>query len=318
MQKTEHSPKSHSPARKRIGKVALVTGLTLLTGGVGYYFWQRNQTKKLISGSSPANFELPDSSSQNNNPAPTQPPVPAPQTSYRPDTTFPISIYTKGSKVKALQMALKSRYGANISSDSYWGTKTTKALQNAGLPTTLSESQYQQIIGSGTKSYSLTDYRGAAMEILSAGKASVSDLSGSHKRIMAILRRMKTPADYKAVRDIIKGKLGYSLVDVMLNDRTRWTSSQKAKAKAEFDRMGLVYHSSTDKWSMPGGLRGIDGGTHAVSIRDTQVWDESGFSSSIPPGTLIGTITHQEEERTLLLLPSGKRVYAYTEDLILQ
>lgn len=318
MPKTERSPKSPSPARKRIGKVALVAGLTLITGGIGYYFWHRSQIKKVISGSSPTEFELPDSSSQSPVPTTSKPTIPTTGTRYRSDSTFPLSIYTRGKKVKALQMALKIKYGSAITADEHWGPATQKALKKAGLPTILSEAQYKQITSSGARTGSLSDYRGAAMEILSAGRDSVNDLSGSHKRIMAVLRRMKTPAEYKAVRDIIKAAIGYSLVDVMLNDRTKWNASQKSLAKAEFLRMGLKYHASTDRWSMPGGLRGIEDGTHAFSIRPTQVWDDNGTAQRVTPGTLIGTVINHEEERTRLLLPSGRRVYAYTEDLSLR
>ena len=108
------------------------TGLAIVGG---FAFWKFNKAK----GQSPAgnfdDFDFPDPPSDTTTTAkPSPKPLPAPAKTYRPDH-FPLSIYSKGDKVKGIQATLNQKFNTGLKVDGFWGPNTQNALKRHGQPT---------------------------------------------------------------------------------------------------------------------------------------------------------------------------------------
>lgn len=137
-------PSSKSSARvgyrkkPKLKKVLLGVSATGFAFLVGWIAWKKLSQKEKV------NYEpIPD----DNQPA--LPPANSGNTSsytYRPDTTFPLTIYTKGEKVKLIQKALNARFKSGLKVDGFWGPATQAALSQNGQPTSISGAQYQVLL----------------------------------------------------------------------------------------------------------------------------------------------------------------------------
>ena len=67
--------------------------------------------------------------------------------------SFPLKRGSRGPLVKNIQKALIARYGKSIlpkfGADGHWGSEMQSALKRKGLPTTISESLFNQVLTSG-------------------------------------------------------------------------------------------------------------------------------------------------------------------------
>jgi hypothetical protein len=159
MQKEKPSTKSSPPAAeakpkpKRLRKVLIIGGIGIATLGLGYLAWRQLAPKPMETDEPGADPDY----KPHNLPVPQPPTVHATTTnpgqtgSYRPDTTFPLTIYTKGEKVKNIQKALNYKFRAGLTVDGEWGPKTEAALKANGQPTVISQAQYEFLLAAMKK-----------------------------------------------------------------------------------------------------------------------------------------------------------------------
>ena len=101
-----HATEAKQQRRKRIRKVLIVGGISVATLGIGYLAWRHFAPKPMETD------EPGDGGKPHNLPQPVQsddPPAHSPGSgggatgTFRPDTNFPLTIYTKGEMVKNIQ-----------------------------------------------------------------------------------------------------------------------------------------------------------------------------------------------------------------------
>jgi peptidoglycan hydrolase-like protein with peptidoglycan-binding domain len=142
MQMAKQLSKSSQSAdkRKKLKKGLIGVGVTGISFLLGWMAWKRFGPKKAETNYEKLESypELPQSSG-------------GASSSYRPDTNFPLSIYTKGEKVKIIQKALNARFNAGLKIDGYWGPTTEAALKNNGQPNIISSDQYKILLDAVTK-----------------------------------------------------------------------------------------------------------------------------------------------------------------------
>lgn len=131
MPKENQSPKF---SLSRPAKLALAVAGVAIVGGLAA--WKFKKAKATTPEVDFSELEIPDLPSPTPTTRPTLPPTStgSGSTSFRPDN-FPLSVYTKGKKVKGIQATLNQRFSAGLKVDGYWGSKTQTALQRHGQPT---------------------------------------------------------------------------------------------------------------------------------------------------------------------------------------
>jgi hypothetical protein len=157
MQKERHSTSSSTNANKdkpksKLKKVLLFGGIGIATLGVGYLLWRHfkptdipmDETDHSGGGAMPESpaHHLPA------NHAPAQQPA---KPTYRPDTTWPLSAYMKGEKVKLIQKALNHHFKSGLDVDGYWGDKTEAALKANSQPNVIGKAQYDFLLAAMKK-----------------------------------------------------------------------------------------------------------------------------------------------------------------------
>jgi len=300
---------SKSKGNNDMKKVVLVgVGLTA-TGIAGYFGYQyfkkqkEEQAKKQqpVTTFSPPNIDTPSTYS---NPVYTEPTkketVDIPKTysnnasSYsnaytppKPKSTFPLKRGSKGEKVKQLQEAIISTYGANLlpryGADGDFGKELANALKKLNYSSVVSESLFNVITGGKATQNSLALQLNIALN--------KSDYSST----MSLLKKLNNKGEYSEVSDEFKkyrlhGGVRQTLVNGTLN--TFVDKTQKQHIRLEFIRIGLKYNGN--KWSLDG--IGMD---KIITTEPTQIWLDGYSSVQVPVNMILGIPIAEKLDFTL-------------------
>ena len=285
--------------KKQKKKKILFIGLgTITTGVLGFFGWQwwkdrsdakKQQQQRTQSGTAP-NSNTP--SGGGNSYAPAQD-TNRHRDSYAPpsgNSGFPLKKGSRGGKVKALQQALISRYGASIlpryGADGDFGNEVKAALAKEGLPSVIDESTYNALVG-GASSSDNNSSGGSSNNSSIDAKALADSLynavdNSDFDKTMAALKQMNSVDDYKAVNKefethrfwFVRKTIVTALLDTFTDE------SQKVKIRLELTRMGLKYDGS--KFSLSGLPYKL------ITSKDTQVTDKDGKVTAVAPNVLLG------------------------------
>jgi hypothetical protein len=154
MQKENHSPSSSASAAKpkrRLRKALIIGGIGLATLGIGWLAWKHFMPHEVLDEVEPdTNVKLPEAPIRhlpaNHIPANSAPSSQSSSPTYRPDSSWPLSIYMKGEKVKMIQKALNYQFKSGLAVDGYWGADTEAALKRNGQPNVISQAQYEFLL----------------------------------------------------------------------------------------------------------------------------------------------------------------------------
>lgn len=256
MKKNQNTPiiiREKQPKKRNIGKaVAIGLGVvaTTVAGFFGWKWYTDSKNKKESDLSELDEFKSTESSSGGSTSSSSYKPSSGSTNTVRRDE-FPLKKGSKGDRVKAMQLALISKFGKTIlpkyGADGDFGSEMVTALESKGIPTEISESLYNLYVKGSSP-----DYSALAKKLYEA--ATNKNFSSA----MDALKQIRNTSDYSQISEKFKayrvdGGVRKTLVTGMLD--TFKTSSQQDAIRMEFLRMGLKYDGT--KWSLSG-LTGID------------------------------------------------------------
>ncbi len=286
--------------KKKKKKRILLIGLgTITTGVLGFFGWQWWKDRKANKQQSQqGNASTPGANTPASNGGGSYSP-PQDTSSYRSSyrapssggsSDFPLKKGSRGTKVKALQEALISKYGASIlpryGADGDFGNEVATALAKEGLPSQIDESTFNALTGGsngnsgnnggGSNTNSSVDAKSISDNLYNAIEN--SDFNGA----LAALKQMHSVDDYKAVNTqfethrfwFVRKTIVTALLDTFTDE------SQKVKLRLELTRIGLKYDGS--KFS----LSGIP--YKLITRRDTLVTDKNGNATPAAANLLLG------------------------------
>lgn len=108
-------------------------------------FWKREWIKQKLG----LNKEPGSQGSTNNtnsNTSSNEPKSISPGISYIENNNFPFKLGDKGTRVRAIQLALNKFYGENLQTDGYFGPLTESALIKAGFGKTLEDFEVNSLL----------------------------------------------------------------------------------------------------------------------------------------------------------------------------
>jgi hypothetical protein len=258
-----------------------ITGGTIVSAGLVYLAWRAwkkskstgadSDLAKLLSNSGESGFtnkgnsNTGNANSSNSN-LKSEPSALLPVTtpSLTPDD-FPLKVGSRNKFVGQLQYALNNLYGAGLTTDSIFGSKTKAALDQKQIKLPLEQNAYYEIVDKYLAR--------AGNDLYNFG------LAGDYTKCKNLLSTFVIPYDYTTASDVFKasyfiGGTRMTLVTGMLKKFT--TATQQREIEAEFKRMGLV-KDSEDKWRVPT-LSGLEK-FNVLTIANTAV--------TLPDNTLI-------------------------------
>lgn len=249
--------------------------------------------------------------------APTTPsykPLPSPSGS---STGFPLRKGSRGNNVKLLQQLLIQKYGRSIlpvyGADGIWGNEMQTALISKGIPTVLSQSDFQRITsGQSTPSSGSSKSTSSKLDPLKTSN-SLHTAIGKHdfKTVLRLLGYIHNVGQYKKVNEYFKSKrpsfgsgVRMTLVTALLYKfRSSWG---KKKLNTHFHRMGLLFDG--DKWS----LNGVSLLNQIKTIRSTRVWNQVGEAMIVPVHTVLGRFEAAKNGITRFKTLDGKTLFVNT------
>lgn len=294
--KTKNKSLKKTSTKKRQVKKIIVASITVGAAGIlGYFGWQYFK-KKNQAGSSDLDealkkVKLPVQNEPSSKVIRTAKSRPVKRT-YIPDASttngeFPLKKGSKGEKVRALQQALMSKYGASILpryvADGDFGSETVNALKKVGLPVTINESTFNVLVQKVK-----TDINGLGKDLYDAAA------SKNYSKTLQLLKQMQSVADYSAANEIFSqyrlAAVRQTIVNGLLNTFTN--NAQKEAIKFEFLRMGLQFDGN--KWS----LSGFDG-RPIVTTQATTVWINGKEGVKVPSRMVLGSEVSKRLDYTL-------------------
>lgn len=170
---------------------------------------------------------------------------------------FPLRFGSKGDKVRSVQQALITTYGAGIlkkyGADGHFGGELNTALRRKGYGIPLSESEYNKITGKKEETQTPPPPL-VTFDPVAIAKAIYTAIVGKDfSTTLTLLKAIKSTTEYSLVSEQIKNSyriagVRQTLVNAALTTFTE--SSQKAKVQEAFKNMGLKYDGT--KWSLSG------------------------------------------------------------------
>lgn len=257
-------------------------------------------------------------------------------------SSFPLRSGSRGELVKRLQQGLLNLGGQAASyirstsirpdgsPDGVFGGGTEKALRAAGYSTSVSQSNFNKIVGSSPVAQSSTNSsKNIADELIKAANS---------KNLFAALnalKQMQNTGDYLAVKSHfatarVGGVRVTSPVNALLSVAFKSNEPAKVKIRAEFTRMGLK-KSSSGIWTLSG-LGSFDTTQEFQRyLQDSQALDivmtrkptllRSGQGSFLIPelasNTIIGYLTNETQGVAQIITENGQTVYAPSKNLTL-
>lgn len=244
-------------------------------------------------------------------------PLPIPSGSA---TGFPLRKGSRGNNVRLLQQILIQKYGRSIlpkyGADGVWGTEVEDALISKGLPTELSQSDFQMITkGQSPKPSSTSNSASSNSTTLDPLKTSNSlhDAIGKHDftKVLRLLGYIHNVGQYKKVNEYFKSQrpsfgsgVRMTLVNALLYKfKTSWGKKQ---LNNHFHRMGLLFDG--EKWS----LDGVSLHNQIKTIRSTRVWNKVGEAMIVPVHTVLGRFEAAKNGITQFTTLDGKTLFVNT------
>jgi hypothetical protein len=289
--------KAVSTNAKKRKKKLVIAGIALGVAGIaGYFTWQyikKKKSSKTGGGDALLKTLTTDIEKTTNTVVKPAKPKVKPTTPVRFASqvmlmSFPLKQGSRGEKVRQLQEALIQKHGAGIlpkhGADGDFGTETVKALQRLALPTTITESIFNVIVGdTKTESTFLGKELFAATQKKDFAKA------------LSVLKKMKNTEDYTAANEYFKqrrinGGVRQTIVNGLL--KVFNGAAQKEKIKFEFLRMGLQFDGS--KWS----LSGLDG-FPLITKEPTMIWVSATKGVNVPARMVLGNEVSRRLDYTL-------------------
>lgn len=293
--------KDQQPKKSNAKKIALI-GLGIAAVGAGTYFgWQYFKSQK--------NKNVVVDDDEETVPY-TQPVQTTPvQTSYTPayvpstsTSSFPLKKGSRGDKVRQLQNALISRYGASVlpkyGADGDFGSEMQAALANNGWPATIDENTFN-VITAGSSSSSTPSF----YPMTTATNLYLAVVLRNFDSALKELKKFRNVEDYKSANEYFKkkeiGGVSWTIVNALLSKFT--DSSQKDQFRKEFLRMGLKFDGS--KWS----LSGLNGAATIITLHPTVIWDYPNKRIRVEGNVVLGYPIETKKGFTLFQTMDGKR-----------
>ncbi len=292
---------SKGSTKKSQAKRIIITSVAVAAAGVlGYFGWKYIKARKdkkngIDQGAN--NTGLPSTDFPADIPVYT-PPVTTPKPkssggSYSPPRTinnsggFPLKKGSKGDKVRALQLAIISKYGKSYlpkyGVDGDFGSETVNALKRAGLPASIDESTFNVLVG---------DIKTPSTDI--GSDLHKAAFTGNYSKALSLLKLINTVEEYSAANETFKKNRLKSVRQTIVNGLLNIFSkpAQKDAIKREFLRMGLQFDGS--KWS----LSGFDGRA-IVTHEATTVWVNATDGVKVPARMVLGNEVSRRLDYTL-------------------
>ncbi len=277
--------------------------LSLGVLGFGFWYATRRTSKPGSDGGiafdEAANDILPDlSKAAQQLPAPANP---APKTTPRilPQSDFPLKKGSRGEKVMKLQRTLLAKYPGSLKSgaDGSFGNETHNALASKGLPTEISQSQYNVLTAIDPATVAESLYQAAKKK--------------DFKATMSALGNIQNTNDYQSVNEKFKPKRllhGSSTTIVTGLLETFTSQSQKDQLNVAFASMGL--EKKDGKWFIPG-VSGIDRRS-IITMQPTKVWQNAKNMVQVGAHTILGYEVQSGDGITVFDTIDGYRLYVVT------
>lgn len=297
----EKGKNKEQPKKSNAKKIALI-GLGIAAVGAGTYFgWQyfKSQKNKNVALDD-------DEDTVPYTPSVQTTPV---QTSYTPayvssttTSSFPLKKGSRGEKVRQLQNALISRYGASVlpkyGADGDFGSEMQAALANNGWPATIDETTFN-VITAGSSSSSTSSF----YPMTTATNLYLAVVLKNFDSVLKELKKFRNVEDYKSANEYFKkkeiGGVSWTIVNALL---TKFTdNSQKDQFRKEFLRMGLKFDGS--KWS----LSGLNGAATIITLHPTVIWDYPNKRIRVEENMVLGYPIETKKGFTLFQTMDGKR-----------
>ncbi len=281
-QNQNNNSKAATPAKSKTKKIMLI-GFGLAGAGIlsyfGWQYWKKHKTES--DGSAE---DAPDFSAKNEYAPPPPKPKSQPKTNTAPppsaNNSFPLKKGSKGEMVKAMQVALITKYGQGIlpryGADGDFGSETAAALAKTGLPASIDEATFNSLVQKKPA---------ASLSPSDIGKLLYA--AAIHKdfnKTLALLKTLKSVSDYTAASNAFKvyriGGVRQTLVNGILNSFP--DEKQKQAIKLAFSAMGLKYDGN--RWS----LSGLGSARILVTTRPTKVWKNPRTAVHVPANMVLG------------------------------
>ncbi len=295
--------KKEQPKKSKAKKIALI-GLGVVAVGAGAFFGWRyfNSQKNKKAVLEEDDDVVPFTPVQTTTAVQTSY---TPSSSYTPTQTssFPLKKGSRGDKVRQLQNALISRYGATVlpkyGADGDFGSEMATALANNGWPETIDENTFNVITSSSSGSSSGSSF----YPMTTATALHFAVIMKKFDDALKQLKKFRNVEDYKSANDYFKkseiGGVSWTIVNAVL---TKFTdTSQKDQFRKEFLRMGLKYDGS--KWS----LSGLLGMATIITLHPTVLWDYPNKRIRVEANVVLGYPIETKKGFTLFQTMDGKR-----------
>jgi hypothetical protein len=122
-------------------KKIIAIALLIVIGTV--VFWKREWIKQKLGLNKEADSQ---SSTNSNSTKSNEPKSVTPGITYIENDTFPFKLGDKGTRVKAIQIALNKFHGESLQTDGYFGPLTESALVKAGFGKTLEDNEVTALL----------------------------------------------------------------------------------------------------------------------------------------------------------------------------
>ena len=225
--------------------------------------------------------------------------------------SFPLTIGSKGQRVKTLQQSLIGKFGAGVlakfGADGYFGNELAAALRERGYKIPLQEEAYNAITKE-TKEQGLKSF-----DALSVAKGLwVAINSKDYSSALTLLKSIGNPGNYSLVSEHFKqyfiGGVRHSIVNAMLKFFDE--KSQKENTKQVLTEIGLKYNSQSDKWSLSGFQH-----EQIQSSGNCIVWDSQGKSTVVEAGKILGWVVSANAQ-SIKFLSLDNQVYTTVPDCV--
>jgi len=235
--------------KSKVKKIVFFSLSTLVLGtltlfGIKKLKQSKTKTNENNQANSNVDIKKPLQVNSNNPARPSLPPV-------RGNDAFPLTVGSKGSKVRILQEFLIRTYGAGLlpkyGADGDFGSELAAALRAKGYGVPLQESEFKTITEEKKPSVlALFDPPALAKGIYAAIR--IQDYNSA----ITLLKAIGNTTNYSLVSESFKqyyiGGVRQTLVNGMLN--VFFEKSQKENTQKVFAAMGLKYDGT--KWSLSG------------------------------------------------------------------